>query len=277
MSNENIISEITEELRSDRLRNFWKSFGPWVIAAMVLLVVGVAGYEGYSWWRNDTSSKSSDQFYAALQLADGSDAAAAQKALDELAATGWGSYPTMAKFRSAALLAHEGKIDDAVAAYDALATAQTDTRLREVALVLAGYLLIDKGDVAAVEQRVGGLAIPANAMRNAAREAIGLVKYKAGDLEGARLSFQAVIDDPIASSEMRQRVQIYLRQLLAEGVTAPVAAAATPVAPAADAASSTMAPATGTETSVGDAPAMDVGAPADTAAPASGTTTAPSN
>lgn len=270
MSNENFIAEINEELRSDQLRNFWKRFGPWVIAAMVAIVIGVAGYEGYNWWRDSNSAKASDDFYAALQLADGTDAAAAQKALDTLATGGWGGYPTLAKFRNAALLAHDGKIDEAVAAYDALAGQQTNQRLRDVALVLAAYLLVDKGDVAAVNQRVAGIVDGASAMRNAAREALGLVKYKAGDLEGARQSFQAAVDDANSSSEMRQRIEIYLRQLLAEGVAAPAPAAATPAAetaPATDAA----APANGTETSVGDAPAMDVPAPAD------GGTTAPAN
>ena len=45
MSNENFISEINEELRSDRLRNFWRRYGSWVITAMVLIVVVVAGNE----------------------------------------------------------------------------------------------------------------------------------------------------------------------------------------------------------------------------------------
>lgn len=264
MSNENFISEINEELRSDRLRNFWKRFGPYVIAFMVLIVVGTAGYEGYNWWRDSTSAKASDDFYAALQLADGTDAAAAQKALDDLVAGGWGAYPTLAKFRDAALLAHDGKIDEAIAAYDALASGETNQRLRDVALVLAAYLLVDKGDVAAVNQRVAGIADGTSPMRNAAREALGLVKYKAGDLEGARQSFQAAVDDANSSSEMRQRIAVYLRQLLAQGIAAPAAADTAPApdaAPASTSSTDAAAPA-GTETSVGDAPAMDVPAPA---------------
>jgi hypothetical protein len=266
MSNENFISEINEELRSDRLRNFWKRFGPYVITLMVLIVVATAGYEGYNWWRSDASAKASDDFYAALQLADGTDAAAAEKALDGLVAGGWGAYPTLAKFREAALLARDGKTDEAVAAYDGLASAQTNQRLRDVAMVLAAYLLVDKGDVAAVNQRVAGIADGSSPMRNAAREALGLVKYKAGDLEGARQSFQAAVDDANSSSEMRQRIAVYLRQLLAQGIAAPAAAdtapAADAAAPASTSSTDAATPAAGTETSVGDAPAMDVPAPA---------------
>lgn len=278
MSNENFISEINEELRSDRLRNFWRRYGSWVIIAMVLVVVGVAGKEAWDWWQGSTSSRSSDQFYSALQLADGTDAAAAQKALDDLEKQGSGLYPTLARFRTAALLAKEGKTADAVSAYDAIATAESNKHIRDLAYVLSGLLLVDGGDVAQVEQRVGGLIDGINPMRNAAREALGLAKYKAGDLDGAMKSFSDVVADPLASQELRQRVQVYIAQLVAQGVINPAAAAAeaakaaaTPAAPAADpnamapaAETNTMAPAADTTAApaVGDAPAMDTTAPA---------------
>ncbi|MDB5542265.1 MAG: hypothetical protein JWQ89_3992 [Devosia sp.] len=266
MSNENIIREIDEELRSDKMRKLWRDFGPYVIGAAVAIVLIVAATEGWNWWQNSNSSKSSDQFYAALQLADGTDAAAAQKALDEVIAGGHAGYPALARFREASLLAQQGKTAEAVAAYDALSTSQSNAHLRELALVLAANLLVDSGDVAQVEQRVGGLVGATSPMRNAAREAIGLVKYKAGDLEGARQSFEDAVNDPQAGQDARNRLNVYLAQLFAEGVAPPpadAAAAEAPVAPV------TTAPA---ETSVGDAPALDTAPPAtaapDAAAPA---------
>lgn len=263
MSNENIIREIDEELRSDRARNLWRRFGPYVIGAAVAIVLLVAVKEGWDWWRNSNSAQSSDQFYSALQLADGTDAAAAKTALDQVIAANHGGYPTLARFREAALLAKEGKTAEAVAAYDALSTAESNKHIRELALVLAANLLVDGGDVAQVEQRVGGLAGANSAMRNAAREAIGLVKYKAGDLAGARQSFEDAANDPAASQELRQRLTVYLAQLVAEGVAPPPAeAAATETPVVVDPA--TAAPAA---TSVGDAPALDT-APAPEAAPA---------
>ena len=127
----------------------------------------------------------------------------------------------LAQFREAALLSQNGKIDEAIAAYDGLATSLNDTHLRELALVLAGNLLIDKGVVAAVEQRVGGLITPASPMRNAAREVMGLVQYRAGKLDDAMKSFQAIITDPLASRDAQNRVQIYILQLQAEGAKLP--------------------------------------------------------
>jgi hypothetical protein len=188
-----------------------------VIGGAVAVVLVVAGYEGWTWWQKSQSATSSDQFFAATELADGTDLEAAKKALDDVIAQGTGGYPDLARFREAALLAQQGKTNEAVATYDGLATSMTNTHFRELALVLAGMLLIDRGDVEAVQQRVGGSLTPSSPMRNAAREVMGLTQYKAGRLQDAMASFQAVVDDPLASQDLRSRIQLYMIQLVAEG------------------------------------------------------------
>jgi hypothetical protein len=221
MSNDDtLIREVDEELRRDRLRNFWRHGGPWVILAAVLIVVGVAGYEGWNWWTKTQAAKSSDQFYAAAALADGTDFASAQKALNDVIAQGSGAYPVLAQFREAALLAKNGKTDDAVAAYDSLSTSLSNTHLRALALILGANLLVDKGDVGAVQQRVGGSITPADPLRNAARETLGLTQYKAGKLDDAMKSFSDIMADPNSSQDLRNRIQLYILQLLAEGAKA---------------------------------------------------------
>lgn len=221
MSNDTLLREVDEELRRDRMRKLWRQSAPFIFGAAAAVILLVAGYEGWNWWTESNAARSSDQFYAAAQAADGADLAAAEKALDEVIAQGSGAYPALAQFRQASLLAQQGKIDEAVAAYDALATNQTSTHLRELALVMAANLLIDKGDVPAVEQRVGGSIVPDSPMRNAAREVLGLTQYKAGQLDAAMTTLQAIIEDPLASRDLQSRVQLYIQQLLAEGA-APV-------------------------------------------------------
>jgi hypothetical protein len=254
MSNDTLLREVDDELRGDRMRALWKRFGPYVIGAAVAIVLIVAINEGWSWWQKSNAARSSDQFYTALELAEGTDIAAAQAALNKVIAEGSGGYPTLARFRQASLLAKDGKTAEAVAAYDALATAETNPRIRELALTLGAYLLVDGGDVAAVQQRVGGLVTPENPMRNAAREALALTQYKAGDINAALETFEAILNDATASRELLSRIQIFVAQLIAEGAVSP--------ATATDAADSAT-------PSVGDAPAMDVTA-ADAATPAEG-------
>ncbi len=221
MSNDTLLREVDEELRSDRVRTLWRQTAPFVIGAAVAVVLLVAGFEGWKWWTESRSAQSSDSFYAAAALADGTDFEAAKKALDDIIAQGSGAYPALAQFREASLLAQQGKTSEAVAAYDALATSLSDTRLRQLALIMGGSLLIDGGDVAAVEQRVMGSITPESPMRNAAREVLGLVQYKAGQLDAAMTTFQSILADPLANRDQQSLVQIYVQQLLAEGA-APV-------------------------------------------------------
>ncbi len=239
MSNENIFREIDEELRSDRMRALWRRFAPFVIGGAIAIVALVAINEGWSWYTKSQSSAASQELYSALDAAERGDLTGAQAQLDQLAANGSGGYPVLAEFRKAALLVEEGDVPGAVAAYDSLANSQSNQRLRELALLLAGNLLVDNGTLADVEARVGTLATDDNQMRRTARETLGLAQYKAGDFAAAETNFQAVLDDPLATSSVRTRMAFYMAQMLAAGTATTDAAveAEEPVAtdaPAAD-------------------------------------------
>lgn len=220
MSNENIFNEIDEELRSDRMRALWRRFAPFVIGGAVAVVALVAVNEGWSWYTNSQSAAASEQLYTALDAAEAGDLAAAQAELDAVVANGSGGYPVLAEFRKAALLAEQGDDAAAVAAYDALANSQSNQRLRELALLLAANILVDSGTVADVEARVATLATDGAQMRRVARELLGLAQYKAGDFAAAEANFEAVINDPLAQSAIRNRMAYYLAQMLSQGVVA---------------------------------------------------------
>mgnify|MGYP003667373897 CR=1 FL=1 len=266
MAEDNIFREVDEELRSDRMRALWRRFAPYVIGAAVGVVAIVAVNEGWSWYHANNAAQSSDELYAAFALVDGGDLAAAQTQLDTLIADGTGNYPTLAEFRKAGVLAKEGKIDEAVAAYDALANDQSNQHLRELALVLGGTLMVDAGTLADVESRVGSVATDASPLRNAARETLGLAQYKAGDVAAAQASFEAVVNDETTQTSTRNRMGYYLAQLRAEGAAAP-ASAADAAASAIDDIVSDDAPAADAATTP-ETPATDASAATTEAAPA---------
>jgi len=221
MSEETIFREVDESLRSERMRKLWRRTAPFLFAAALAVVLAVAANEGWTWYQNSNSAEASDQFFTALDRAQAGDLAGAQTSLDEAIADGHGGYPMLARFKQASLLWRDGKPDEAVTVYDEIANTQSDARMRELALLLAGNVLVDSGDLAAVEARVGSLAAPDNVLRNSAREALGLANYKAGNLDAARDNFDAILGDPLASQDQQGRVQIYLGQLTAEGAEDP--------------------------------------------------------
>ncbi len=221
MAQENLIREVDEELRRDRMRELWRRYAPLVIGVAIAVVLAVAANELWSWYQNSNAASSSDRLYAALDAAEAGDIAGAQAALTEVVATGSGNYPLLARFKQAALLAQQGNSAEAVTAYDALANSAPDARVRELALVLGALAMVDTGTLADVEGRVGSLNTPESPLRNAAREALGLAQFRAGDLLAARTTFQSVIDDPLAAPDLIERMRIYVAQLIAMGAQTP--------------------------------------------------------
>ena len=293
MAQDNIFREVDEELRSDRMRSFWRRFAPYIIGAAVLVVVGVAANEGWTWYHANNAAKSSDELYAAFDLADGGDIPAAEAQLTKLIADGSGSYPMLAQFKQAGLLAKDGKVTEAVAAYDALAVNISNQHLRELALVLAGNLMVDAGTLADVQARVETIATDGNPLRNAAREAMGLAQYKAGEFAAAQASFESVLNDPMTQSSTRNRMGYYIAAMLSEGAIQPAptdqaaedAAAAVQDIMGGDANVTTTAPATAPAATPTPAatpapaatptPAAPAAVPATTPAPAPAPTTTP--
>lgn len=218
MSDDSFLREVEEELRSDKLKAFWRRYAPFIIGGAVLIVLAVAANEVYSWWRASTAADASDRFYAASELAQSGDIEAAQLAFSELAESGPAGYAVLARFRNAALLDEAGDPEAAIAAYDALASSLQNPNLRQLALVFAGYLAVDHLDAGAVEARVGDLVGSESTFRNPAREALGLAYYKAGDFESARAQFEEIAADANAGQDMQLRAFVYLEQLAAEGV-----------------------------------------------------------
>ncbi|WP_404404736.1 tetratricopeptide repeat protein [Pelagibacterium halotolerans] len=217
MSDDSFLREVEEELRSDKMRAFWRKYAPYIIGGAVLIVVLVAANEAWNWWRASTAAAASDRYYAAVDLAAQGDYPAAEEALTAIVADGPRGYAVLAQFREAAVQSQQGDSAGALATYDALASSLDSQRLRELALLLGGYVAVDTGTVADVQTRVGSLNIAQHPMRNLAREALGLAHYKAGEYGQARALFEEVAADANASQDMQVRAMVYLEQLAAVG------------------------------------------------------------
>ncbi|MCB9994770.1 MAG: tetratricopeptide repeat protein [Hyphomicrobiaceae bacterium] len=251
MTEERIFQEVTEELRSERMRNLWRQYGPWVIGIAILIVLGVAVNEGWQWYKSSVSAASSDRFYSAIDALDGGDIADAQARLNDTIANGSDGYPDLARFGQAAILAEQGDKQAALTAYDALATSLSDPDLRDLAALQAVALMVDDGDVGAVQTRLIAMLAPENALHNVARELLALTQYAAGDKLAAHRTLAEIKSDPLADPNQLQRIELFDGQLVAEGV--------------ADVAASSDA------TSTQDAASVDQPATDATAAPADGT------
>jgi hypothetical protein len=220
MANENdsFIREVNEQIRSEQLSNFWGRYGVIVAGAAVLIVVGTAGAGIYEYWNSNRASNSGDQFSAALKLAAENKNDEALKALADLETAGHGSYPVLAKFRSATLIAQKGDAAAAIAAFSDIGKDNNAPQVfRDTAKVRAAWLLIDSGTYEQVAAEAEALTGPTQAMRSSAREALGLSAYKHDDFVKAKSWFEQITADTQAPRNVINRAQIMLDNITASG------------------------------------------------------------
>ncbi|HXV30742.1 MAG TPA: tetratricopeptide repeat protein [Sinorhizobium sp.] len=215
---DSFIREVNEELRSDQVKAIWTRFGGLIIGLAALIVIGTVGKVGYDFWQESSSSQSGDAFLAALDLAKADKPDEALTALAKLEQEGYGSYPVLARLRAAALRAQKGETDAAITAFSEIGTdSRIPAALRDAAKLRAAYLLIDAGSYEQISAEVEQLAVPQNAMRHSAREALGLAAYKAGDYAKAKSWFQQIADDTESPRGVANRAQMLLDVIAASG------------------------------------------------------------
>lgn len=221
LNDDSFIREVNEELRSDQFRSVWRRFGRVIIGVAVLIVVGTAAHRGYDYWQTQRASGSGDEFLSALKLIDENKHDEALTALDKLAAEGHGSYPVLARMRAATLQAEKGDAAGAAKTFSEIGKDNSvPSALRDAAKMRAGWLLIDSAPYDQVSAEIEAMATPQNALRNSAREALGLSAYKAADFKKARDWFQQIADDANAPRTVANRAQIMLDLIAASGKAA---------------------------------------------------------
>ncbi len=204
-----IFNEIDEELRNEQIRKLWDRYGVLVLAMAVAIVVVVAGWRGYEYWRLLQSRAQGDAFAAATRNVRAGELDRGLDALQGLVATGSGGYPALSGLRAAATLAAKGDTAAAIKAFDALAAKSTaEPLLAEVARVRAAYLALDVEERPAVEARAAPLAAPGKPFRHAAREILALSAWKAGDIAGTTRWIEQVDADPQTPRDLADRIAV---------------------------------------------------------------------
>lgn len=220
---DSFISEVTEEVRRERLFGFFRRWG-WLIALLLVgAVAAAAGYEIQKARAQAAAEVRGDALRAALSAAD---PAARVKAIDALPP---GPDAAAARFAAAGAALEAGDRTQAAAE---LAAAATDPAAPEPWKSLAALqrVMILGSDLPVSERLavLDGLAAEGAPFRPLALEQRAFLRLEQGDRAQAAADFDAILKDPTAPQGLRARVE---QLSLAVGGATPAA----PVAPAAPA------------------------------------------
>ena len=143
MSDSSFLREVDEAVRHERYKKLWDRYGIYAIGLALLIVVGVSGYKGWNYWRERVAGESGAEFTQALVLEQAGDKAKAKEAFGQLVEEGPAGYRVLGRFQLAEAEAEAGRIDKAVADYDALAAdGSVDGILKGFAAIKAAIICV---------------------------------------------------------------------------------------------------------------------------------------
>lgn len=232
--NEAFVREVDEELRREQLQKLWQQYGIYIVGVAALILVGVGGYKWQESRRHAASEAAGARFEAAQRLAAEGKQDEAIQAFSAIAKDAPGGYPALANLQVANAQVKAGKTAEAVAIFESVAKAAADPLLRDFAALEAAMLRLDKADYAEMETRLTPLLGEKSAWRAMARETLALAVYKAGKKDEARKLFEQTLSDRTSPQSVAERAQVMLSLLTdadAAGA-APVVTTVPPVAPA---------------------------------------------
>ena len=200
------VREVDENLRRDQLQDFFKAYGSWLIAAVILFL---AASGGFIWWKQHQEKRTEGQVEQLAQIykdiGSGSTGKAPQQ-LDELSKSGSKAVRASALFTRAALALQQGDVKLASSTYKVLAADDgLPDAYRHAALVRETALEFDQMPPAEVIARLQPLAKPGEPWFGSAGDMTALAMIKQGRNQEAGQLYAAIARDAGVPQSIRAR------------------------------------------------------------------------
>jgi hypothetical protein len=210
-----IFDEIEEDLRAERARQFLTRYSGLILALVAVIVIGVAGWQGWQWYQGRKDQRAAALYtQAMLEAAQPPGSKAALAAFSFLDRTAPGGYRTLARLQSAAIQAHNGQPQQALALWNQVAAdPSADPLLRDLATLLWAQWQINSGDPGLLEARLRPLTELANPWRFLAEEQLALLNMRQGKIAQAKDELTRLSQDGSAPNGVRERASALLARL----------------------------------------------------------------
>ena len=218
-----IFREVDEDVRSDKLAEFWSKYSIVVLGLAVAIVIATAIF---TYLEPPEAGPGRNRRRGLSRRRRPCRRANSPRPPPRLSPISPRRRQRAIRFWRGMRAAEETGLSDpaaAVTAFDLLAVdPAVDPLWRDLARLRAGMLRVDSADKAEVEQRFAPLLN--GSYRFTAREFMGLAALKRGDFEEAGKLFDQIVVDPNAPANLRQRVQGFLSLVRGGGKFTPAPA-----------------------------------------------------
>lgn len=217
--------EVDDELRKAQLTSFWRRWGRWLIAGLVIGLVALAGFLYWQQHRQTLAGERSEQLSEALQQLGAGNAKAAEPALAALAEGGDPAYAAAARLTQAGVALAGNDVKAAVAGFKSMAEDESlPDPFRKLALIRWTTAEFDTLPPQTVIQRLGPLASAGQPWFGSAGELVALAHLKLNQPAQAGPIFAAIAKDPEVPATLRSRALKMAGALGFDAVMQPAAA-----------------------------------------------------
>ncbi len=203
-----IFREVEEDVRRERAQKIWKRYGTYIIAAGVMVFVGIGVWQ--LWQRHEHQQREavSAQYLAAQRITNPQTAA---NAFVDLAQAK--SYGPVARLSQASAMFAAGQRSEAIEIYKEIADSDTGA-IGSVARLRAAWALAETATRTELAELLKPLDQPGSPWRENAHEILAFADYKAMDLKSAQTKYAALAANAEAPDALRARAKAmaeYLR------------------------------------------------------------------
>lgn len=210
--------EVQEEYRRQQAVQFWNKYRVPLIAAAVAAVMGVGGYEAWTYWRGEQALASSRAFDAATRAAEAADPKDAIARFEKLGGKAVGGYAVLSRLQEAAARGMANEVDKAVAIYDEVARSSSDPLISGLATLRGTLLTVERASVEETRKRLDPVIAGKGPWAAGALEILAYATWRSGkDADAIKMYDQILAMDE--APEILKRRATEMKSLLEGGLT----------------------------------------------------------
>ncbi len=203
-----LFQEINEELKQEKMRNFWKKYGILATVVVIAALTFAVSFESIKAWQNKKAQTWSDAYAYAynLQIQGKYDESIA--VFKDIEQQNGGIYRDIAQMQIANVLLEQAKNDEALTVLTALVNnPDANASIQNMAVFKLASYKLDNAPREEVEALLNRLIIDNGSWVNVAKEMKAMLEIREGNLSQALEIYNDILNNNELSDTLKSRVQ----------------------------------------------------------------------
>ena len=203
-----LFQEIKEELKQEKMRNFWKKYGILATVVVIAALTFAVSFESIKAWQNKKAQTWSDAYAYAynLQIQGKYDESIA--VFKDIEQQNGGIYRDIAQMQIANILLEQAKNDEALTVLTALVNnPDANASIQNMAVFKLASYKLDNAPREEVEALLNRLIIDNGSWVNVAKEMKAMLEIREGNLSQALEIYNDILNNNELSDTLKSRVQ----------------------------------------------------------------------